>query len=59
MFYAFLNASNETGFINPIDEAIRAHPAWDCAGWKKLDELPYDFARKRLSIFSKKMDAAC
>ena len=54
MFYAYLNASNETGFINPIDEAIRAHPAWDCAGWKKLDELPYDFARKRLSILFEK-----
>lgn len=54
MFYAFLNASNETGFINPIDEAIRAHPAWDCAGWNKVDELPYDFARKRLSILFEK-----
>jgi Mg2+-importing ATPase len=54
MFYAYLNASNETGFINPIDEAIRANPAWDCAGWNKLDELPYDFARKRLSILFEK-----
>ncbi|MGB9475521.1 MAG: magnesium-translocating P-type ATPase [Candidatus Udaeobacter sp.] len=54
MFYAYLNASNETGFINPIDEAIRAHPAWDCTGWNKLDELPYDFARKRLSILLEK-----
>jgi Mg2+-importing ATPase len=54
IFYAYLNASNETGFINPIDEAIRAHPAWDCAGWNKLDELPYDFARKRLSILFEK-----
>jgi len=54
MFYAYLNASNETGFINPIDEAIRAHPAWDCTGWNKLDELPYDFARKRLSILFEK-----
>ncbi len=54
MFYAFLNASNETGFINPIDEAIRGHPAWDCTGWTKLDELPYDFARKRLSILFEK-----
>ncbi|HEU0273149.1 MAG TPA: magnesium-translocating P-type ATPase [Candidatus Udaeobacter sp.] len=54
MFYAYLNASNETGFINPIDEAIRANPAWDCVGWHKLDELPYDFSRKRLSILFEK-----
>ena len=54
MFYAYLNASNETGFINPIDEAIRSHPAWDCTGWNKIDELPYDFVRKRLSILFEK-----
>lgn len=56
LLYAYLNAANETGFINPIDEALRASPPpANCAGWKKLDELPYDFARKRLSIlFGKK-----
>ena len=54
MFYAYLNAANETGSINPIDEAIRAHPAWDCSGWNKIDELPYDFVRKRLSILFEK-----
>lgn len=45
---AYLNAANETGFINPIDEALRAQPPPDCAGWTKLDELPYDFVRKRV-----------
>jgi Mg2+-importing ATPase len=48
--YAYLNAVNQTGFINPIDEAIRTRLSPDCAAWKKLDELPYDFVRKRLSI---------
>jgi Mg2+-importing ATPase len=50
LLYAYLNAVNETGFVNPIDEALRASPRSDCEGWKKLDELPYDFGRKRLSI---------
>jgi len=50
LLYAYLNAANETGFINPIDEALRANPPDDCTEWKKVDELPYDFARKRLSI---------
>ena len=54
LLYAYLNAANETGFINPIDEAIRAHAAPDCSGWRKLDELPYDFIRKRLSILVEK-----
>jgi Mg2+-importing ATPase len=48
--YSFLNASFETGFLNPIDEAIRAQSGIDITAYKKLDEEPYDFIRKRLSI---------
>ncbi len=48
--YAYLNSSYETGYKNPIDEAIRAHGALDIAAYTKLDEVPYDFIRKRLSI---------
>jgi P-type Mg2+ transporter len=50
LLYAYLNASYETGYKNPIDEAIRSHSALDIAGYHKLDEVPYDFIRKRLSI---------
>jgi Mg2+-importing ATPase len=50
LFYAYLNAFYETGFTNPIDAAIRSHRAWDLAGYEKLDEIPYDFLRKRLSL---------
>jgi P-type Mg2+ transporter len=57
LLYAYLNAANETGFVNPIDEALRANPPANCDGWQKLDELPYDFARKRLSILCEKKDA--
>ncbi len=48
--YAYLNASYETGFTNPIDEAIRQSRRFDLSGYRKLDEAPYDFVRKRLSI---------
>jgi P-type Mg2+ transporter len=48
--YAFLNASYETGYNNPIDTAIRALSSPDIAAYHKLDEVPYDFIRKRLSI---------
>jgi Mg2+-importing ATPase len=47
---AYLNAFYETGFTNPIDEAIRAHQQFDLSGYQKQDEIPYDFLRKRLSI---------
>jgi len=50
LLYAYLNSSYETGYKNPIDEAIRAHGAVDISAYSKLDEVPYDFIRKRLSI---------
>jgi Mg2+-importing ATPase len=56
LLYAFLNASYETGFMNPIDEAIRKYRPFDLSGYKKLDEVPYDFIRKRLSILIPKGD---
>ena len=48
--YAYLNASFESGFANPIDEAIRASRHSDVTNCRKLDEVPYDFIRKRLSV---------
>jgi P-type Mg2+ transporter len=57
LLYAFLNASYETGFMNPIDEAIRKYRQFDLSNFKKLDEIPYDFIRKRLSILASKGDA--
>jgi Mg2+-importing ATPase len=50
LLYAYLNAVFETGFTNPIDEAIRTHRQFDVSGYQKQDEIPYDFLRKRLSI---------
>ena len=50
LLYAYLNAFYETGFTNPIDEAIRTYRQFDVSGYQKQDEIPYDFVRKRLSI---------
>lgn len=50
LLYAYLNAFYETGFTNPIDEAIRNFKPVDLVDYKKQDEIPYDFLRKRLSI---------
>ncbi len=52
LFHAYLNSVYETGFSNPIDEALREEGHLDLSGWKKLDEVPYDFTRKRLSILA-------
>lgn len=48
--FAYLNARFETGFSNPLDEAIRNLPDINIDGYEKVDEVPYDFIRKRLSI---------
>ncbi len=46
----WLNSHFQTGLTNPLDEAILAsiHEAEN--GAEKIDEIPYDFFRKRLSI---------
>jgi len=36
LLYAFLNSSYETGFMNPIDEAIRKHRQFDLS---RLSEI--------------------
>ena len=50
LLHAYLNAFYETGFTNPIDEAIRSQRQFDLSGYRKADEIPYDFLRKRLSV---------
>ena len=49
---AYLNASFESGFVNPIDAALRTCTGLEgvLARHRKIDEIPYDFLRRRLSI---------
>lgn len=47
---AAINAALETGLENPLDDAILAAHAPDLTSIEKLDEVPFDFARKRVSI---------
>jgi len=52
--YAYLNSYYQTGFKNLIDEAIinhdRALNERRAKEYKKVDELPFDFKRRRMSI---------
>lgn len=50
LLFAYMNAFYQTGFTNPIDEAILNYRKIDLTGYHKQDEIPYDFLRKRLSI---------
>jgi len=55
--FAYLNSSFEKGYINPIDEAVRKDLSFDIKAYKKIDELPYDFNRKCLSILLSEGDS--
>jgi Mg2+-importing ATPase len=55
----FLNAAFESGIDNPLDQAILEdgrEAGLTADGWEKLDEIPYDFTRKRLSIVAAEAD---
>lgn len=47
---AYLNAHFQTGMANPLDDAILAKQTLDMSVIKKVDEIPYDFVRKRLTV---------
>jgi Mg2+-importing ATPase len=47
--WAYLNAHFQTGLSNPLDEAILKNQV-SLDETCKVDEIPYDFVRKRLSV---------
>jgi Mg2+-importing ATPase len=48
--YSFLNSFYQTGLKNPLDEAILKHKEEKAEGFRKIDEVPFDFARRRVSV---------
>jgi Mg2+-importing ATPase len=56
---AWLNAALQTGLASPLDEAIQREVerrSLRFATLPKLDEVPYDFVRKRLSVVVRSPD---
>ena len=47
---AYVNSFFETGLKSPLDDAILEHKEIDVTGWSKLDEVPFDFERRRVSV---------
>ena len=47
---AYLNSYFESGLRSPLDDAILAHAEVDVTGWRKIDEVPFDFERRRVSV---------
>ncbi len=47
---AYLNSYFESGLKSPLDDAILAHEDVDVSDWGKIDEVPFDFERRRVSV---------
>ncbi|MGC9967640.1 MAG: magnesium-translocating P-type ATPase [Syntrophobacteraceae bacterium] len=47
---AYFNSFFETGLKSPLDDAILEHHEIDVTGWRKIDEVPFDFERRRVSV---------
>ena len=47
---AYFNSFFETGLKSPLDDAILEHQEIDATGWRKIDEVPFDFERRRVSV---------
>ena len=47
---AYFNSFFETGLKSPLDDAILEHTEIDVSGWRKIDEVPFDFERRRISV---------
>jgi len=52
--YAFLNSYHQTGLRNLMDVAIIKHTNENlfelCKNYRKVDEIPFDFGRRRMSV---------
>lgn len=46
----YLTSAFSTSFSNPLDAAVRAHKGVDISVYQKIDEIPFDFERKREAV---------
>lgn len=52
--FGYLSSFYHTGAQNPLDSAIKNYKEVDVRAFEKVDEIPYDFERKRSSIVVRK-----
>lgn len=50
--YAYVNSLFESGMKSALDDAILASSPIDATEWKKIDEVPFDFERRRISVLA-------
>jgi Mg2+-importing ATPase len=50
LILGYVNSALQAGLRNPLDEAILAHTEVDVSSYKRVDEVPFDFDRRRVSV---------
>ncbi len=50
LLYSFINSTFDTGLKSPLDDAILKFRHLDIDRFRKIDEIPFDFLRKRISV---------
>jgi Mg2+-importing ATPase len=48
--YAYISSNFRSGFRNPLDAAVKKFKAQDVSAYRKIDEIPFDFHRRRDSV---------
>lgn len=48
--YTYLNSFYQTGVKNPLDKAVLDYKKTDTGKYKKIEEIPFDFKRKMMSV---------
>lgn len=54
LLYAYLNSFYQTGIQNPMDNAVVSFKQIDHQEYEKVDEIPFDFVRKKMSVIVEK-----
>jgi Mg2+-importing ATPase len=50
LLFSFLNSFYQTGMKSPLDQAILQETGVEIGQFQKIDEIPFDFIRKRVSV---------
>ncbi|MGD0449532.1 MAG: magnesium-translocating P-type ATPase [Candidatus Bathyarchaeia archaeon] len=50
LMYGYFNCVFETGLKSPLDDAVLQYKQFDVTGINKIDEIPFDFIRRRVSV---------
>jgi len=48
--YTYLNSFYQTGIKNQLDKTVMDYKKTDVSGFKKIEEIPFDFVRKMMSV---------